>query len=112
MRRLQLATQSQMRLAFVLALALAANAGVANADESSLERRRNPIVQPGESRGGVQTQAPNAAGDLVPIDLPEPRPGRDRVPPEHDATAGGSSGAEGLWSWLAQWVMRARTQFE
>jgi hypothetical protein len=93
--------------AFALVLALGTLADVARADEDSgLQRRRAPIVQPAEPRSGVGSQSPNPGNDTVPIGDPDGER-LPRVPPLHTPVAG-ESDSTGLWAWLAELVARVR----
>jgi hypothetical protein len=91
--------------AFALVLALGTLANVARAEEDSgLQRRRAPIVQPAEPHGAIGTQAPSPGGDTVPINDPD-GPRGPRVPPIY-TPATGESDAGGLWPWLSSVVAR------
>jgi hypothetical protein len=97
--------------AFALVLALGTLADVALADEDTgLQRRRAPIVQPAEPRSGVGAQSPNPGSDTVPIGIPEGER-LPRVPPIHSPVTG-ESDSTGLWAWLADLVARARAWSE
>ena len=105
MRRIQSVSRVLVDSAVVSCLTLVFGLTSVSADpDSSLERRRGPIVSPPVSHGGLEASVPGTAGDVVPIDLPEPSRRRDRVPPQHDATAGASEDGAGWWQRLLAWA--------
>jgi hypothetical protein len=89
-------------LLLVACLLVVASQTPASADpDAGLERRRAPVVTPPDNHGGLETAVPGLRGDVVPIQLPEPAPRRDRVPPQHDATAAPGAWWQHLLAWVA-----------
>ena len=84
--------------AVVFATTLAPTAASFAEENGGLDRRRAPVLQPGDSRGGTGIEVPNPAGNVVPIDPPSPGRGR-RTPPIYTPLATEDE-FSGLHAWM------------